>query len=474
MGTDPWGIDSGYEDTSHHWHATSAETREAILAAMGVTIREAPRPDRDPVRVVASGRRTRWAEPGTLHLEDGTSLPVRDHLPPDLPCGYHEFRAALGDVAQRVIVAPKDCLLPEPGWGWSVQLYAARSRASWGIGDLADLRRIGQWAKGLGAAMLLVNPLAAGAPVVPQEPSPYFPTSRRFLNPLYLRVEEAPGAAELGPLLDRLAAAGRALGDRRLIDRDEVFRLKDQALRTLWAGFPGSDAFEAYCRERSPELETFATWCALAAAHQRGDWRTWPAEHQRPDTPAVRRFAREHAGEVRYHQWLQWLLDMQLAQAARATKLVHDLPIGVDPGGADAWAWQDILADGCTVGAPPDLFNPAGQDWNLPPMVPHKLRAAGYGPFVQTIRAALRHAGGLRIDHVMGLFRLYWIPRGFGPTRGAYVRYRADELLAIVALESRRAGAFVVGEDLGTVEPAVRRELRKRRMLSFRVLWFEK
>ena len=188
---------------------------------------------------------------------------------------------------------------------------------------------------------------------------------------------------------------------------------------------------------------------------------------------AVARFAAEHAGEIGYHAWLQWLLDRQLADAARATAILQDLPIGMDPGGADAWEWQDLLAAEMVVGAPPDAFNADGQDWQLPPFAPARLRAAAYEPFIQTIRAALRHAGGLRIDHVMGLFRLWWIPKGQHPRQGWYVRYPADDLLGIVALESHRAAAFIIGEDLGTVEPGVRERLAARRVLSCRLLWFE-
>jgi 4-alpha-glucanotransferase len=188
----------------------------------------------------------------------------------------------------------------------------------------------------------------------------------------------------------------------------------------------------------------------------------------------VATFAEAHARRVRFHQWLQWQLDVQLADAAREIRLMTDLPVGFHPDGADAWAWQDVLAREVSVGAPPDPFNVLGQDWGLPPFVPHKLRAAGYGPFIETIRAALRHAGGLRIDHIMGLFRLFWIPWGSKPARGAYVRYPAEELLAIVAVESHRAQAIIAGEDLGTVEDGVRAELEARRILSYRVFWFER
>ena len=248
--------------------------------------------------------------------------------------------------------------------------------------------------------------------------------------------------------------------------------LKDEALRAIWTNWPGDQGFENYRRHQSLHLEQFGIYCALAVRHG-GDWRRWPAEFCQPGNLAVERFAAENASEVRYHQWLQWLLDVQLARAARPVKLLTDLPVGVHPGGADAWIWQDLLARNCSVGAPPDMFNPQGQDWAIVAFAPHKLRQARYEPFVQTIRAVLRYAGGLRIDHVMGLFRLYLIPQGFGPRQGAYVRYRYDEMLAIVALEAQRAGAMIIGEDLGNVEPGVRERLAEEAMLSYRVFLFE-
>jgi 4-alpha-glucanotransferase len=219
-------------------------------------------------------------------------------------------------------------------------------------------------------------------------------------------------------------------------------------------------------------LRDFAIFSALAERHGCG-FRRWPAEHRRPAAPGVAVFARARPERVRFHQWLQWRLDAQLARASAELAVMQDLPIGVDPDGADAWAWQDTLASAASLGAPPDRYVRRGQDWGLPPFIPHRLRGLGYQPFVETIRAALRHAGGLRIDHVMGLFRLFWIPAGSTPADGGYVRYPADDLLAIVALESHRAGAFVVGEDLGTVEAGVRERLAEQGVLSYRVMWFE-
>jgi 4-alpha-glucanotransferase len=245
-----------------------------------------------------------------------------------------------------------------------------------------------------------------------------------------------------------------------------------EALRLLWTRFNGDAAFDRFCAEQGDSLAQFATYCALAE-HYGSGLHSWPADYRHPNSPAVTRFARERADRVRFHQWVQWLLDEQLQKAAVEIGLMQDLPIGVDPDGADAWAWQDLFASGVTVGSPPDEYNTLGQNWGLPPFVPWKLRQAGYDPFIQTIRAALRHAGGLRIDHVMGLFRLFWIPENLDPGGGAYVRYPADELLAILALESHRAKSYIVGEDLGTVEDSMRSRLSEFNVLSYRLLWFE-
>lgn len=470
MTTDAWGVADGYEDTLGAWHDVSPSTRDAIHAAMGPPPPAAP----GPVRVLEPGAAFAVERPYRLRLEDGTSLTVDRALPPDVPLGYHDLEPLDGSTPVRLIVSPGRCPLPEGlhAWGWAVQLYATRSDQSWGIGDLGDLRRLGTWSASLGAGLALVSPLHAPIPVTPLQNSPYFPSSRRFLNPLYLCIEEAPGAADLGADLDRAAAQGRELNAGRRIDRDRIWRLKLDALGRLWRRFGGDADFDLFIKTRGASLHEFSVFSALSEHHSTG-WTRWPAEFRRPEAPGVARFAAERAERVRFHQWLQWLLDRQLAGAGRALPLMHDLPIGVDPDGADAWTWQDVLATGATVGAPPDRYNSRGQDWGLPPFVPHRLRERRYEPFVETVRATLRHAGGLRIDHVMGLFRLFWIPRGAVPADGAYVRYPAEHLLAIVALESQRAGAVVVGEDLGTVEGGVRESLAARNVLSYRVTWFE-
>lgn len=347
-------------------------------------------------------------------------------------------------------------MLPtQRSWGLTVQLYAARSESSWGIGDLGDLKRIGKLARRLGAGFLSLNPLHAPTPGPVQQASPYFPSSRRYRNPLYLRVEDETGAN-----------AGRALNRNRHIDRGAVWRLKLQALESSWKRFDGDPAFDEYCRSEGKALESFATFCALSERFGGRSWRTWPEDFRHPSAVAA-------TNRVDFYRWLQWLIDEQLAAAAAEITLVSDLAVGFDPDGADAWEFQDILAAGVSVGAPPDAFNTAGQDWGLPPFDPGALRAAGYRPFVETLRAAFRHAGGVRIDHVMGLFRLFWVPHGGTPADGTYVRYPSSDLLEILASESRRAGAFVVGEDLGTVEEGVREELAARQVMSYRLFWFE-
>lgn len=443
----------------------------AVLEAIAEVMGGLPDTTIDPVRVA---RRGAVLPPGaSLQLEDGSALGELDAVPADLPHGYHHLQTDAGQ--QLLIVGPGRCHLSAElrAWGWAVQLYAARSAASWGIGDLADLRTLGTWSRREGAELLLVNPLDAASPTLPQQPSPYYPSTRRFRNPLYLRIEDVPGAAAvLGDRLDELANAGRALNAARLIDRDAVWRLKLAALEGIWAAGVADPRFETYRAENGAALETWARYAVIAERHGSA-WQTWPVRLRRPESESVAELASVQADRVAFHAWLQWLLDEQLGNAARIIGLVADVPIGVDPSGADAWAWQDLLPVGVTVGAPPDRFNTRGQDWGLPPFIPHRLRAAGYGPFIETIRASLRHASGLRIDHVMGLFRLWWIPHGNAPSQGAYVTYPAQELLEIVALESERAGAFVIGEDLGTVEPGVRETLADHAVLSCRLLWFE-
>jgi 4-alpha-glucanotransferase len=453
------------------------ETLDTILQVIGADPDSIAPPPGDSVVIVHRGSQREVPGAATVLLETGETVVCERRLSPDLPNGYHQMQFEGEETIRRLIVSPGRCWVPKElkTWGWAVQLYAARSRESWGIGDFGDLDRLARWsASEFGAGMMLVNPLSAASPLESQQASPYFPSSRRFFNPLWLRIEWVPGAtAGRIPQIEELARAARDLNRLRLIDRDKIFQLKMQALDMLWLQFNEDAAFDAYCREHGADLDRFAVFCAIAE-QQRSGWHNWPAELRHPASPDVARFAAERAGRVRFFKWIQWLLDTQLARAAGHLALMQDLPVGVDPDGADAWGWQDFFATGVAVGAPPDEFNTHGQNWGLPPFLPDKLRAAGYEPFVQTVRAAFRHGGGLRIDHVMGLFRLFWIPQGQPALNGAYVRYNVDEMLAIVALESERARAYVVGEDLGTVEAGVREALAAHRILSYRLLWFEK
>jgi 4-alpha-glucanotransferase len=373
------------------------------------------------------------------------------------PLGYHQL-----DDGGELIVTPRRLPPVDPAWGWMLQLYALHSPGSWGIGDFADLREFTQRS---GAGVVLVNPVQAITPTLPVRRSPYSPSSRRFANPIYLRVTETAefpraDAATREKIL-RLAPA-----HTELIDYDAVWTAKVAALELLWPGTP---------EPMADDLRDFATFCALAERHG-GDWHDWPADLRHPDGPAVARAREELADRVAFHAWLQRLCETQLTDVRTRTdaKIVHDLPVGVDPAGADAWALQDVLASNVRVGAPPDAFSQQGQDWNLPPWVPDRLAATGYRPFRDVIRSVLRHADGIRVDHIAGLFRLWWIPPGRPASEGTYVYYDADDMLGILALEAHLAGAMVVGEDLGTVPDTVTDAMHERGVLSSSVLYFER
>jgi 4-alpha-glucanotransferase len=487
-GHDPrsWGIEPGYDDVHGEWHHAPAATVRAVLEAMGgepeeqpdgtVVARRPPPPVGDDVWVVRAGQQIDAGGLFTLICEDGAQHRGERVLPVDVPLGYHSLQLHQRGRTVQLIVSPGQCTPPpDDAWGWALQLYALRSAGSWGMGDLADLAEVARWSAGLGAEVIVVNPLHAALPVGGQQASPYYPASRVFRNPLYLRPELVEGARELDGL-EAAVAAGRALSSCHLIDRDAVWGAKRPVLEAAFqrSAACGSAGLEAYREEVGPALDRWAAFCAACEVHGT-DWRSWPARFATPEAavPGVAADA-ALAGRASFHAWLQWQLDIQLAGAGRhGVGLVQDLAIGCDPSGADAWLWQDAFADGLRVGAPPDLFATDGQDWGLPPFDPWRLRTLAFSPFIDIVRAGFRHAGGLRVDHVMGLFRLFWIPVGRTAVDGCYVRYPWQELLDVLALESVRAGAFCVGEDLGTVEPWVREELAQRRVLSTRLLWFE-
>src|SRR6202171_318082 len=413
-----WGILPSYHGWQGDLVETSGATKDAILAAMGATQDQPPRMRRPKLS--------------------------------NEPC-----------------YAP-----PQRTWGWAIQLYALRSRDSWGIGDLGDLRRFGRWSKKRGASLTLLTPLGAQTPTLPYEPSPYYASSRRFRNVLYLRIEDVEGADKVAEELQPLRATAAALNQQRLIDYDQVFELKTKALEAIFQVAPEPQGLAGWVRRQGQALRDFATFNALA--EERGKaWRSWPDYLRHPRNDGILPSRRRLAARIAFHEWQQFHLDRQLARASREIGLVTDVPVGFASDGFDAWRWQDLLAPGIRVGAPPQEFFRDAQDWGLPAFNPWKLSGARWEPFIDAIRSAATHAAGVRLDHVMGLFRLFWIPDGMTAAQGAYVRYPAATLLALLANESRRADAFVVGEDLGLVQPAVRRHLRRRGSLSYRLLWFE-
>lgn len=529
---DFWDFDGGH-------HQVSADTLVGVLAALGV---DASSPERvelalvnaedevwrrmvPPVVVLRAGATADVA----VHVDDGASLeawleldpaegggrrrlhqldvytPPRTvdgrvvgratlELPGDLPLGWHTLVAESGATEARcpVVVTPARLGLPagldeRRAVGLMAQLYSVRSEQSWGIGDLADLRDLA-WlaARRAGADFLLINPLHAAEPTTPLTPSPYLPSSRRFVNPVYLRVEDIPETAYLPAaertLVEWQAEAARPLSqDPGPIDRDAVWDAKRVALEVVHAA-PRSAArqarYEAFRKREGQGLEDFATWCALTE-HFAGE--PWPPEYHDRTSDAVRAMRAELADRVDFYCWLQWVADEQLAAAQVAARsagmrigIMHDLAVGVHSEGADAWALSEVFAHGVSVGAPPDMYNQQGQDWSQPPWRPDALARAAYTPYRDMLRAALRHAGAIRIDHIMGLFRLWWIPAGNGAQHGAYVRYDHEAMVGILCLEAHRAGAVVIGEDLGTVEPWVRDHLVERGILGTSVLWFER
>ncbi|MCL2595695.1 MAG: 4-alpha-glucanotransferase, partial [Promicromonosporaceae bacterium] len=362
-------------------------------------------------------------------------------LPGDLPLGWHSLHAISGgvEVQTTLIVTPNRMELPatlkdEQVWGLLVQLYSVRSKTSWGIGDFADLADLAWLAANRGQAdFVAVNPLAAAEPLPPMSPSPYWPSSRRFLNPMYLRVEEIPETAYLNAadrsLVEWSADPARTLNtDVGPIDRDAVWAAKKPALEVVFAAkrrVARQAAFEAFVEEQGQGLIDFATWCAITE-HLGGKF--WPEDLASPEAPAVAALREKLADRVEFYLWLQWVTDEQKAKVQRvATEagmrigIMHDLAVGVHPEGADAWTLGAYLSPDAQVGAPPDMYNQQGQNWKQPPWNPKALAKAGYKPYRDLIRTVLRHAGSLRADHILGLFRLWWIPKGRPALEGTYV-----------------------------------------------------
>ena len=427
-------------------------------------------------------------------------------IPGNLPLGYHELIVTIGThdadgsaadggihttATSTIIVTPNRVGLPRRMgasrvWGYAAQLYSVRSHHSWGLGDLTDLADLCTWSASQGAGYLLTNPLHAAEVAGRMEPSPYLPSSRLFVNPIYIRPELIAEYHDLdqydASLIESLRTTTLDDDPQALLDRDRTWQAKSQALELIHRVDMSASrrmAFTAFRVARGRRLEDFATWCLLSELHG-SDWHDWPAELHDPHGAAVARVRREHADRIDFHMWLQWIADQQLSTAQSSgtdagmpVGLICDLAVGVNGSGADAWMLNGLFAREMNVGAPPDPFNQAGQDWGQPPMRPDVLEQMAYAPLREMVSSALRHAGGVRIDHIMGLFRLWWVPKGLGPRHGAYVRYNHEAMVGVVALEAYRAGALVIGEDLGTVEPWVRDHLASRGILGTSIMWFE-
>ncbi|NLU66404.1 4-alpha-glucanotransferase [Streptomyces sp. HNM0574] len=516
------GVATSYAPAPGRTVEVPDDTVVAALAALGVdastprALRAAlERHEQDALRLLpptvvlrtGSGRHTLPSFPDGTVLrvlaESGETLDWGPGV--KLPPGVHSLRAQAPDgrAAHATLIAAPDGF-PAPrtragagrGYGLLVQLYSVLSSRSWGMGDLADLADLADWSgRTLGADFLQLNPLHAavpGAAGAPSDPSPYRPSSRRYPDPVHLRVEDVPEYGALrgadreraGALLARADAlrAGVLEGGAH-IDRDAVWALKREALALVHRVPlpPGRRA--AYCdylAEQGTALEDHATWCALAELHG-PDWRDWPQGLDDPRSARTARARGEHMERVDFHCRLAWLADEQLERAQRTAReagmpvgLVHDLAVGVHPHGADAWAQQQVFASGMSVGAPPDAFNPHGQDWGLPPWRPDALARTGYAAYREVLAGQLRHTGALRVDHVMGHSRLWWIPEGRKATEGCYVRYDSEAMFGCLALAAHRADAAVIGEDLGTVESGIREDLARRGAMGTSVLWFER
>jgi 4-alpha-glucanotransferase len=420
----------------------------------------------------------------------------------DLPQGYHRLQLPELSAETSLIVTPKSCWLPDrlrKGlglWGIAVQLPLLRSARNWGIGDFSDLAELGKIASKHGCGLIGVNPLHQMYLDAPEQASPYSPATRLYLNELYIDVPNIPEFAHCqdAQQVIQSSAFQIALEECRaapLVDYSAAAALKIKILRILFRAFAAGTnqaRKDALCRFRATHGESLERSAIFQVLRQhfssddpkRADWRRWPQEFQDAGSQAVGRFAEEHRGEVDFLVWLQFIADEQLEAAARslaksciAIGLYRDLAVGCDRLGAETWANADAFLNHAAVGAPPDIFNPAGQNWDLPPFQPDALRSEAYLSFIQVVRANMRHAGGLRIDHVMGLQHLYCIPDGEEASRGAYVRYPIDDLVGILALESQRHRCLVVGEDLGTVPDGLREKMADANILSYRVLFFE-
>ncbi len=514
------GIDASSEAAAGG-ELEAAEARSARRSLDSVIVQSAhgARPPRITFRPPGSLTGTNFdyrmeleVESGAVHVSEGQARLPQDQtqvavrLPVNPGPGYHTLRLELGSGSAAaadqcsLILCPSSCLTAremlkgQRRFGFWTHLYSARGDHDWGVGDIGVLRTVVDWAARSHAAFVGLNPLHAlnnrGADI-----SPYSPVSRLYRNTLYIDVDQIPELADCPEARSLIASPEfqqnlGALRARRHIDYEGVMALKASVFGPLYRTFvtrhrdrntERGRAYTRFLERRGDSLTDFATFVALTdhlnSAHG-PDWRLWPTSYRSPRTPEVEAFRRDHADQVDRQRYLQFELDRQIESVAAAGSLpvglYGDLAIGTAPNGSDPWMFPDLFIDGATVGAPPDDYSRDGQNWALPPVDPVKLKADAYRYWIILLRNALEHMGALRIDHVMGLFRQFWIPEGRPATEGAYVRFPADDLLGILALESRRHGSLIIGEDLGTVPRGLPAVLDRWGILSSRVLYFEK
>ena len=415
-------------------------------------------------------------------------------VPHWLPLGWHRLVATVegGHVeSATLIIVPNTLSLPllessRRVWGVNAQLYSTRSASSWGIGDAADLADLAAVCADKGADFLLVNPVHASQPVSPLETSPYLPVSRRWLNPIYIRPESIEEYASLPQAsrvtIEQLRDETRQFATRDdLIDRDCSWEAKSKALEIIFAAprsYHRQSQLDRFIERGGSELSNYALWCALV---EREGTIELPEDLARSSAPRVELERLELADRVDFYQWCQWVAAQQLEHAQHVARevgmeigIMADLAVGVHPYGSEKWSRPELFASGMSVGAPPDVYSQQGQNWSQPPWSPRSLAESGYLPLRDMVRAALANAGAVRIDHILGMFRLWWIPDGGAATEGTYVYYDHEAMMGVILLEAQRAGAVVIGEDLGVVEPWVRDYLRERGVLGTSVVWFEK
>lgn len=421
--------------------------------------------------------------------------------------GYYSLfvkcNSACGELSgvARIIITPDTCYIPpelihenKRLWGISLNLYSISSHRNWGCGDFTDLAEMSRWLSGLGGGFIAINPTHALLNKMPYDISPYSPISRLYKNFIYLDIEKVSDVSEADEAqafmqTDALNGELKRLRQSDLIDYEAIADIKEKILRYAFESFyekhyrkptQRGSSFETYLKEEGDSLQSFSLYLALCRSNKVADWKLWQEEHRNPSREAVARLKEEHKKEILFYCYIQWLIDSEMNNISESSKkslssgLMFDLAIGSIGGGSDVWNYQDIFALGINVGAPPDDFNPVGQDWGFPPLIPQRLKETGYEFFIQTIRKTMKYAGALRIDHALGMFRLFWVPDGSLPSEGAYLVYPSEDLLRIIALESTRNKTLIVAEDLGTVGENVYDRLQNLNMLSYKLLYFER